>query len=79
MVKPIWFNIKDISNPNGRWTRYQFLAIMCIAFLATIGIGNVIMPDEADIDMESMLLDVGYSPVDYEIRDDGAVILYAPE
>ncbi|WP_131669809.1 hypothetical protein [Psychrobacter pygoscelis] len=80
MFKPAWFSINDVGNPNGRLTYYQLAGGIGFVSLIVLALGNALVADmDTDIDIESIALDAGFSPADYEVNEDGSLTVYPSE
>ena len=78
-IRPAKFNIRTRKNPEGKWTRGKFVLGWVIVWLISIGIGASVTPEQEATDIEQIAADAGLSPDEYEMQDNGAIKIKAPE
>jgi len=79
LIKPSKLNIRTQKNPNGKWTRGKFLLGWVVVWFISIGIGVSLTPEQEATDLEQIATDAGLSPDEYEMQDNGALKIKAPE
>ena len=79
LIKPAKLNIRTQKNPNGKWTRGKFLLGWVVVWFISIGIGVSLTPEQEVTDLEQIATDAGLSPDEYEMQDNGALKIKAPE
>lgn len=79
LVRPAKLDIRTKNNPNGRWSRGKFSLGVLAAWIAAIAIGVAITPEQSTtIDVAEVAADAGLATDDYEVHDNGAIEIKAP-
>lgn len=79
LIKPAKLHIRTRKNPIGKWTRGKFLLGWFIVWFISIGIGVSLTPEQEATDLEHIAADAGLSPDEYEMQENGALKIKAPE
>lgn len=78
-IKPAKLNIRTQKNPSGKWTRSKFVLGWVIVWFISIGVGVSLTPEQEATDLEQIAADAGLSSDEYEMQDNGALKIKAPE
>ncbi|MFZ2843359.1 hypothetical protein [Psychrobacter sp.] len=80
LVRPTKLHIRTKKNPNGKWSRGKFSLGVLAAWIAAIAIGVAITPEQSTtIDVAEVAADAGLTTDNYEVHDNGAIEIKAPD